>query len=156
MSVNLLEGKVVAPRGMKVGIVASRFNSFLVQKLLDGAVDGLVRHGVEDKNIFAAWVPGAFEIPLVAQKMAESGKYDAVICVGAVIRGATTHYELVVNETAKGIAQVGLKTGVPVMFGVITTENIEQAIERAGSKAGNKGYDCALAAIEMVNLMGQM
>ena len=156
MSINLLEGKVVAPKGMKVGIVAARFNSFLVQKLLDGAIDGLVRHGVEEENIDAAWVPGAFEIPVVAQKMAESKKYDAVICVGAVIRGATTHYELVVNETAKGIAQVGLKTGIPVMFGVITTENIEQAIERAGSKAGNKGYDCALSAIEMVNLMGQM
>lgn len=156
MSINLLEGKVVAPKGMKVGIVASRFNSFLVQKLLDGAIDGLVRHGVEEKNIDAAWVPGAFEIPVVALKMAESRKYDAVICVGAVIRGATTHYELVVNETTKGIAQVGLKTGVPVLFGVITTENIEQAIERAGSKAGNKGYDCALSAIEMVNLMGQM
>ena len=156
MSINLLEGKVVAPKGMKVGIVAARFNSFLVQKLLDGAIDGLVRHGVEEENIDAAWVPGAFEIPVVALKMAESKKYDAVICVGAVIRGATTHYELVVNETAKGIAQVGLKTGIPVMFGVITTENIEQAIERAGSKAGNKGYDCALSAIEMVNLMGQM
>ena len=156
MSINLLEGKVVAPKGMKVGIVASRFNSFLVQKLLDGAIDGLVRHGVEEKNIDAAWVPRAFEIPVVALKMAESRKYDAVICVGAVIRGATTHYELVVNETTKGIAQVGLKTGVPVLFGVITTENIEQAIERAGSKAGNKGYDCALSAIEMVNLMGQM
>lgn len=152
MSINILEGKVVAPEGMKVGIVASRFNSFIVQKLLDGAVDGLVRHGVEEKNIDAAWVPGAFEIPLIAEKMAESGKYDAVICVGAVIRGATSHYELVTAESTKGIAQVGLKTGIPVLFGVITTENIEQAIERAGSKAGNKGYDCALSAIEMVNL----
>ena len=138
---------------MRVGIVASRFNSFIVQKLLDGAVDGLVRHGVEEANIDAAWVPGAFEIPVVAQQMAESDKYDAVICVGAVIRGATTHYDLVVNETTKGIAQVSLKSGKPVMFGVIATENIEQAIERAGSKAGNKGYDCALGAIEMVNLM---
>lgn len=156
MNINLLEGKVVAPQGMKVGIIASRFNSFIVEKLLEGAVDGLIRHGVEEKNIFAAWVPGAFEIPVVAQKMAESGKYDAVICVGAVIRGSTTHYELVVNETAKGIAQAGLKSGVPVMFGVITTENIEQAIERAGSKAGNKGYDCALGAIEMVNVMRQL
>ena len=138
---------------MKVGIVASRFNSFIVQKLLDGAVDGLVRHGVDEKNIDACWVPGAFEIPIIAEKMADSKKYDAVICVGAVIRGSTTHYELVINETTKGIAQVGLKSGIPVLFGVITTENIEQAIERAGSKAGNKGYDCALSAIEMVNLM---
>lgn len=153
MSINLIEGKVVASEGMKVGIVASRFNSFIVQKLLDGAVDGLVRHGVDEKNIDACWVPGAFEIPIIAEKMADSKKYDAVICVGAVIRGSTTHYELVINETTKGIAQVGLKSGIPVLFGVITTENIEQAIERAGSKAGNKGYDCALSAIEMVNLM---
>lgn len=156
MAINIIEGKVVAPEGMKVGIVASRFNSFIVQKLLDGAVDGLVRHGVEEENIDAAWVPGAFEIPLVARQMAESGKYDAVICVGAVIRGSTTHYELVVNETTKGIAQVGLQSGIPVLFGVITTENIEQAIERSGSKAGNKGYDCALGAIEMVNLLRQV
>ncbi len=154
--INLIEGNVVAPQGMKVGIIASRFNSFIVQKLLDGAVDGLVRHGVSEENIDAAWVPGAFEIPVVAKKMAESGKYDAVICVGAVIRGSTTHYELVVNETAKGIAQVSLNSGVPVLFGVITTENIEQAIERSGSKAGNKGYDCALSAIEMVNLIKQV
>lgn len=156
MAINLIEGKVVAPEGMKVGIVASRFNSFIVEKLLDGAVDGLVRHGVEDKNITAMWVPGAFEIPVVAQNLAKSGKYDAVIAVGAVIRGSTSHYELVVNETAKGIAQASMSTGVPVLFGVITTENIEQAIERAGSKAGNKGYDCALSAIEMVNLMKQI
>ena len=156
MNIHVLEGKVVAPEGMKVAIVASRFNSFIVEKLLAGAVDGLVRHGVEEQNIDAAWVPGAFEIPEIAQKMAESGKYDAVICVGAVIRGSTSHYELVVNETAKGIAQAGLKSGIPVLFGVITTENIEQAIERAGSKAGNKGYDCALGAIEMVNLMQQI
>lgn len=152
----MMEGKVVAPEGMKVGIIASRFNSFLVEKLLDGAVDGLVRHGVEEENIDACWVPGAFEIPVVAQKMAMSGKYDAVICVGAVIRGATTHYDLVVNETTKGIAQVGMKSGIPVMFGVIATENIEQAIERSGSKAGNKGYECALGAIEMVNVMKQI
>lgn len=156
MGINLLEGKVVAPEGMKVGIVASRFNSFIVEKLLDGAVDGLVRHGVAESNIDACWVPGAFEIPVVAQKMAMSGKYDAVICVGAVIRGATTHYDLVVNETTKGIAQVGMKANIPVLFGVIATENIEQAIERSGSKAGNKGYECALGAIEMVNLMRQM
>ncbi|MCD7819648.1 MAG: 6,7-dimethyl-8-ribityllumazine synthase [Lachnospiraceae bacterium] len=156
MSIHLYEGKVVAPAGMKVGIIASRFNSFIVQKLLDGAVDGLVRHGVEEENIDAAWVPGAFEIPVLAKQMAKSGKYDAVICVGAVIRGSTSHYELVVNETTKGIAQVGLESGIPVLFGVIATENIEQAIERSGSKAGNKGYDCALSAIEMVNLMGQL
>ena len=143
--INVLEGKVVAPEGMKVGIVASRFNEIIVNKLLGGAVDGLVRHGVEDENITAAWVPGAFEIPTAA-----------VICVGAVIRGDTTHYDYVCNEVSKGIAQVGLATGVPVLFGVITTENIEQAISRAGSKGGNKGYDCALSAIEMVNLLRQM
>ena len=156
MNIQLLEGKVVAPEGMRVGIVASRFNSFIVEKLLEGAVDGLVRHGVEEKNITACWVPGAFEIPLTAQKMAQSGKYDAVICVGAVIRGSTSHYDYVCNEVSKGIAAVGLQTGKPVLFGVVTTENIEQAIERSGSKAGNKGYDCALSAIEMVNLMGQI
>ena len=156
MSINIIEGSVVAPEGMKVGIVASRFNSFMVQKLLDGAVDGLVRHGVEEENITAAWVPGAFEIPTAAKKMAESGKYDAVICVGAVIRGSTSHYELVANETTKGIAQISMGSGVPVLFGVIATENIEQAIERSGSKSGNKGYDCALGAIEMVNLMRQL
>ncbi len=154
--IQVLEGKVVAPEGMKVGIVASRFNEIIVNKLLSGAVDGLVRHGVEDENITAAWVPGAFEIPVTASKMAQSGKYDAVICVGAVIRGDTSHYDYVCNEVSKGVAQVGLATGVPVMFGVITTENIEQAIARAGSKAGNKGYDCALSAIEMVNLLQQM
>ena len=153
MNINLIEGKVIAPEGMRVGIVASRFNSFIVEKLLEGAVDGLVRHGVEEKNIDACWVPGAFEIPAVAQRMADCGKYDAVICVGAVIRGATSHYELVVNETTKGIAQIGMKSDIPVLFGVIDTENIEQAIERAGSKAGNKGYECALGAIEMANVM---
>lgn len=156
MNINLIEGKVVAPAGMKVGIVASRFNSFIVEKLLDGAVDGLVRHGVEEENITACWVPGAFEIPAVAQQMARSDKYDAVICVGAVIRGSTSHYDYVCSEVSKGIANVGLQTGKPVLFGVITTENIEQAIERAGSKAGNKGYDCALSAIEMCNLMHQI
>ncbi|MGN1168195.1 MAG: 6,7-dimethyl-8-ribityllumazine synthase [Lachnospiraceae bacterium] len=155
-NIHMLEGKVVAPEGMKVGIVASRFNEIIVNKLLGGAVDGLVRHGVEEDNITAAWVPGAFEIPVLAHRMAKSGKYDAIICVGAVIRGDTSHYDYVCNEVSKGIAQVSLETGVPVMFGVITTENIEQAISRAGSKSGNKGYDCALSAIEMVNLMGQM
>jgi 6,7-dimethyl-8-ribityllumazine synthase len=156
MGINLLEGKVVAPKGMKVGIIASRFNSFIVEKLLDGAVDGLVRHGVEAENITACWVPGAFEIPVMAQKMAQSDKYDAVICVGAVIRGSTSHYDYVCSEVSKGIAATGMNTGKPVLFGVITTENIEQAIERAGSKVGNKGYDCALSAIEMVNLMAQL
>lgn len=156
MSIHLIEGKVVAPEGMRVGIVASRFNSFIVQKLLEGAVDGLVRHGVEEENITACWVPGAFEIPVTAQQMANSGKYDAVICVGAVIRGSTSHYEYVCAEVSKGIAAAGMHSGKPVLFGVITTENIEQAIERAGSKAGNKGYDCALSAIEMVNLMSQL
>ena len=155
-NINLVEGKVVAPKGMKVGIVASRFNEIIVNKLLSGAVDGLVRHGVDENNITAAWVPGAFELPLVAKKMALSGSYDAVICVGAVIRGDTSHYDLVCNETAKGIAQASLSTGVPVHFGIVTTENIEQAIARAGSKAGNKGYDCALSAIEMVNLISQL
>lgn len=156
MNIQLIEGNVVAPQGMRVGIVASRFNSFIVNKLLEGAVDGLVRHGVAEENISACWVPGAFEIPLAAQKMAQSDQYDAVICVGAVIRGATTHYEYVCAEVSKGIAFVGLQTGKPVLFGVITTENIEQAIERAGSKAGNKGYDCALSAIEMVNVLRQV
>lgn len=154
--IQVLEGKVVAPEGMKVGIVASRFNEIIVNKLLGGAVDGLVRHGVEEENITAAWVPGAFEIPLTALQMARSGKYDAVVCVGAVIRGDTSHYDYVCNEVSKGVAQAGLTTGVPVLFGVVTTENIEQAIARAGSKAGNKGYDCALSAIEMVNLMRQL
>ena len=141
---------------MKVGIVASRFNEIIVNKLLGGAVDGLVRHGVEDGNITAVWVPGAFEIPTVAQRMAVSGKYDAVICVGAVIRGETSHYDYVCNEVSKGIAQVSMTTGVPTLFGIVTTENIEQAIARAGAHAGNKGYDCALSAIEMVNVLGQI
>lgn len=154
--IKLVEGKLVAPAGMKVGIVASRFNEIIVNKLLSGAVDGLVRHGVEDQNITAVWVPGAFEIPVIAEKMAESKKYDAIIAVGAVIRGSTSHYDYVCAEVSKGVAQASFKTGVPVMFGVITTENIEQAIERAGSKAGNKGYDCALGAIEMVNVIKQL
>ena len=154
--INLVEGKVLAPEGMKVGIVAARFNEIIVNKLLGGAVDGLVRHGVEEENITAAWVPGAFEIPLIAKKMAKSGKYDAVICLGAVIRGATSHYDYVCNEVSKGIASVSLESEIPVMFGVVTTENIEQAIERAGTKAGNKGYDCALGAIEMINLVRQI
>ena len=153
--VQVKEGKLIGS-GIKVGIVVARFNEFICSRLLGGAYDALKRHGVADDDITTAWVPGSFEIPLIAQKMAESGKYDAVICLGAVIRGATSHYDLVCNEAAKGIAQASLKTGVPVLFGVITTENIEQAIERAGTKAGNKGYDCALSAIEMVNLMKQL
>lgn len=148
----ILEGNVVA-EGIKIGIVAARFNEFIVSKLVGGAQDACVRHGVKDEDIDLAWVPGAFEIPLVAQKMAASGKYDAVICLGAVIRGATSHYDYVCNEVSKGIASVGLNSGIPVLFGVVTTENIEQAIERAGTKAGNKGYDCALSALEMVNLI---
>ena len=148
---NRLEGKLVA-KDMKVGIVAARFNEFIVNKLVEGALDGLRRHDVAEDAIDVAWVPGAFEIPFIAKKMAESGRYDAVICLGAVIRGATSHYDYVCNEASKGIATVAMQTGIPVMFGVITTENIEQAIERAGTKAGNKGYDCALGAIERVNL----
>lgn len=146
------EGKLVS-QNIRVGIVAARFNEFIVNKLVAGAMDALLRHDVREEDIDLAWVPGAFEIPLIAKKMAESGKYDAVICLGAVIRGATSHYDLVCNEAAKGIAHVSLDSGVPVLFGVVTTENIEQAIERAGSKAGNKGYDSAMAAIEMVNLV---
>ena len=146
------EGNVVS-EGIRVGIVASRFNEFITSKLLDGAVDGLLRHDVKEEDINVAWVPGAFEIPLIASKMAGSGKYDVVICLGAVIRGSTSHYDYVCSEVSKGIANVSLKTGVPVMFGVLTTDTIEQAIELAGTKAGNKGYDCALGAIEMVNLI---
>ena len=150
-----LEGKVVAGQ-VKIGIVAARFNEFIVSKLVGGAQDALIRHGVDDDNIEVAWVPGAFEIPFIAQKMAESGKYDAILCLGAVIRGATSHYDLVCNEAAKGIATVGLKTGVPTLFGIVTTDNIEQAIERAGTKAGNKGYDVACSAIEMINLVNEI
>ena len=154
--INVINGNVVAPEGMKVAIVASRFNEIITNKLLGGAVDGLVRHGMREDDITAVWVPGAFEIPVIAKKLATSGKYDAVICVGAVIRGQTSHYDYVCNEVSKGIAQVSLQTGIPVMFGIVTTENIEQAIARAGSKAGNKGYDCALGAIEMVNLSREL
>ena len=147
----ILEGNMVASDA-KIAIVASRFNEFITSKLISGAVDGLKRHGVEDDNISLAWVPGAFEIPLIAKKLAFSKKYDAVICVGAVIRGSTTHYDYVCSEVSKGIAHISLESNIPVLFGVLTTENIEQAIERAGTKAGNKGYDCALSAIEMINL----
>ena len=150
-----LEGNVIG-KGLKVGIVAARFNEFIVNKLIGGAEDALVRHGVDTKDVELAYVPGAFEIPIVAQKMAASGKYDVVICLGAVIKGSTSHYDYVCNEVSKGVASVSLSSGIPVMFGVVTTENIEQAIERAGTKAGNKGYDCALGAIEMINLAKQM
>ena len=149
------EGKLVSS-GIKVGIVVARFNEFITSKLLSGAMDGLLRHNVQEEDIQVAWVPGAFEIPLIASKMAKSGKYDAVICLGAVIRGSTSHYDYVCNEVSKGIAAVSLESGIPVMFGVPTTENIEQAIERAGSKAGNKGSECAEGAIEMVNLIREM
>ena len=152
----LIEGKVVAKNGMKVGIVASRFNAFIVQKLLDGAVDGLVRHGVAEDNISAAWVPGAFEIPVVAQKMAASKKYDAVICVGAVIRGSTSHYDYVCAEVSKGVAQASFNTGVPVLFGILTTDNLEQAIDRAGAQIGKKSYECALSASEKGHVMGRI
>ncbi len=150
-----LEGKLVS-KEIRVGIVAARFNEFITSKLLEGAVDGLLRHDVREEDIHVAWVPGAFEIPFLASKMAHSKKYDAVICLGAVIRGSTSHYDYVCNEVSKGIAAVSLESGIPVMFGVLTTENIEQAIERAGTKSGNKGYDCAVGAIEMVNLVRAM
>lgn len=148
----ILEGNVVA-EGIKIGIVAARFNEFIVSKLVGGAQDACVRHGVKAEDIDLAWVPGAFEIPIVAKKMAASGKYDAVLCLGAVIKGSTSHYDYVCAEVSKGTAMVGLETGVPTLFGILTTDNIEQAIERAGTKAGNKGYDVACSAIEMVNLM---
>lgn len=150
-----LEGNLVA-KGMKVGIVCARFNEFITSKLLSGAMDGLKRHDVSEDDIYVAWVPGAFEIPLIASRMAKSGKYDAILCLGAVIRGNTSHYDYVCREVSKGIASVSLASDIPVMFGVLTTENIEQAIERAGTKAGNKGYDCALGAIEMVNLIREI
>jgi 6,7-dimethyl-8-ribityllumazine synthase len=151
----VFEGKLVS-QNIKIGIVASRFNELIVSKLLSGALDALNRHNMNENDIEIAWVPGAFEIPLIASRMAKSGKYDAVICLGAVIRGSTSHYELVCNEVSKGIAAVALKSDIPVIFGVVTTENLEQAIERAGTKAGNKGYDCAMSAIEMVNLIREI
>ena len=149
------EGKLTGS-GIRVGIVCSRFNEFITSRLLGGALDGLRRRGVDEDDVAVAWVPGAFEIPVVAKRMAKSGRYDAVICLGAVIRGSTSHYDYVCSEVSKGIAAVELETGLPVMFGVLTTENIEQAIERAGSKAGNKGGECAEGAIEMVNLMREI
>lgn len=152
---NTFEGKIVAG-DVKIGIVVARFNDFITSRLLGGAIDGLQRHNVNEDNIDVAWVPGAFEIPLIASKMAKSGKYDAVLCLGAVIRGATSHYDYVCSEVSKGIAQVSLNAGIPVMFGILTTDNIEQAIERAGSKAGNKGFECATGAIEMINLIREI
>ena len=149
------EGRLVA-EGLKVGIIVARFNEFIGSKLLSGAIDGLVRHGMNEDDIEVAWVPGAFEIPVAAQKMAQSKKYDAIICLGAVIKGSTSHYDYVCAEVSKGVASVSLQYGLPVMFGVLTTDNIEQAIERAGTKAGNKGYDCAAGAIEMVNLIHEL
>ncbi len=151
-NVKTFEGNVISEKA-RIGIVIARFNEFITNKLLGGAIDGLLRRGVAEEDIDVAWVPGAFEIPLIAQKMAESGKYDAVIALGAVIRGSTSHYDYVCSEVSKGIANVSLKSGIPVMFGVLTTENIEQAIERAGSKAGNKGSECAEGAVEMINLI---
>lgn len=152
---NYIEGNLQGD-GKKLGIIVSRFNSFISEKLLEGAIDALVRSGVNEQDIDVARVPGAFEIPLIAQNMAKSGKYDAVICLGVVIRGATPHFDYVAGEVAKGSAQVMLDTGVPILFGVLTTETIEQAIERAGSKAGNKGSDVAIAAVEMINLLGAL
>ena len=148
----VLEGNLVA-EGLKIGIVAARFNEFIVSKLIGGAEDALKRHGVREEDIELAWVPGAFEIPLIAQKMANSKKYDAVICLGAVIKGSTSHYDYVCAEVSKGIATVSLNSHIPVMFGVLTTDSIEQAIERAGTKAGNKGFDVAVSAIEMCNVI---
>lgn len=152
---NILEGQLIA-KDIKVGIVIARFNEFIGSKLLSGAVDGLKRHGMLEEEITVAWVPGAYEIPLVAQKMAASGKYHAIITLGAVIKGSTSHYDYVCAEVSKGVATASMNTGVPIIFGVLTTDNIEQAIERAGTKAGNKGYDSAVSAIEVVNLLKGM
>ena len=149
---NILEGYLNG-KDLKIGIVVARFNEFITGKLLSGAIDTLRRHETNEDDIDVAWVPGAFEIPVVAKKLAQTGKYDAVICLGAVIRGSTTHYDYVCNEVSKGVAQVGMSTGVPTIFGVVTTENIEQAVERAGTKAGNKGSDAAMAAMEMASLL---
>ena len=151
----VFEGNLTAEH-IRIGIVAARINEFITSKLLSGALDSLKRRGVTEDDIQIAWVPGAFEIPLIASKMAKSGKYDAVICLGAVIRGSTSHYDYVCSEVSKGIAAVALDSGIPVLFGVLTTDNIEQAIERAGTKAGNKGFDCGESAVEMVNLIRQL
>lgn len=155
MAGRVYEGKLTA-QGLRFGIVVARFNEFITSKLLGGAQDALLRHGAEEENIEVAWVPGAFEIPLVVEEMAASNKYDAIITLGCVIRGATTHYDYVCNEVAKGVASANVRHRMPVMFGVITTENIEQAIERAGTKAGNKGYEVAVGAIEMANLQREL
>ncbi|MBQ9237698.1 MAG: 6,7-dimethyl-8-ribityllumazine synthase [Treponema sp.] len=152
----IIEGNVTGSSSIHIGIVAARFNDAIVSRLVDGAVDGLVRHNVLEENITLVKVPGAFEIPAAAKRMAESGAYDAIICLGAVIRGQTTHYDYVCNEVSKGIAQIALAVGLPIMFGVLTTENVEQAMDRAGTKHGNKGYDCALGAIEMLNVLRQL
>jgi 6,7-dimethyl-8-ribityllumazine synthase len=154
-TVNTIEGLLVG-RGRKFAIVASRFNEFITGKLLDGALDGLLRHEVDTENIDVAWVPGSWEIPLIAKRLATSGKYDGVICLGAVIRGSTAHFDYVASEVSKGIANSSLETGVPITFGVLTTDTIEQAIERAGTKAGNKGFEAAVTAIEMANLVGEI
>ena len=151
----IYEGKLVSKEA-KIAIVCGRFNELVTSKLLGGALDGLKRHNVTDENIEIAWCPGAFEVPLTAKKLAMSGRYDAVICLGAVIRGATSHYDYVCAEVSKGIAHIGLETGIPVMFGILTTDSIEQALERAGTKAGNKGFDCAEGAIEMINLLKEI
>ncbi len=148
----IIEGKLNA-KGLRFGIVAGRFNEFISSKLLGGAIDALKRHDANETEIEVAWAPGSYEIPLIAKKMAKSGKYDAIICLGAVIRGSTPHFDVVASEVAKGVALVGLETEIPVIFGVLTTDSIEQAIERAGTKSGNKGFDAAMAAIEMANLM---
>ena len=148
----VIEGNITA-KGLKFAIVVSRFNEFITNKLLGGALDALKRHEAEEKAVTTVWVPGAFEIPVIAKKLAASGKYDAVICLGAVIRGSTSHYDLVCAEVTKGIAHVGLDSGLPVIFGIVTTDNIEQAVERAGTKAGNKGFDAAMSAMEMANLL---
>ncbi len=155
MSVKTIEGLFLA-EGIRFGIIVSRFNELICSKLLGGALDGLLRHGAKEGDITVAWVPGAYEIPLVAQKMANSGQYDAVICLGAVIRGSTPHFDYVAAEVSKGVAKVSLDSGIPVIFGVLTTDSIEQAIERAGTKAGNKGFDAAVSAVEMANLMCQL
>lgn len=151
----IYNGNLISGAG-KYGIVISRFNEFIGSKLLSGAIDALERHGVNEENIEIAWVPGAFEIPLVAKKMAKTGRYDSVICLGAVIRGSTPHFDVVANEVSKGIAHIGLETEVPIIFGVLTTDSIEQAVERAGTKAGNKGFEAAVTAIEMANLLKEI
>lgn len=151
-NIKIYEGKLITDSSLKIGIVAARFNDFIVSKLISGAIDGLERHGVDNSNIEIAYVPGAFEIPLIAKKMANTKKYNAVICLGAVIRGSTTHYDYVCSEVSKGIANISINSDIPIIFGVLTTDTIEQAIERAGCKAGNKGFESAMTAIEMANI----